>query len=342
MPRTRVERPSGLSARTKNTKDGGIVKPKQAGKRQAEEPAEGKTRKRAVFGDITNAVTEGQNSITKQVKKGISNIVNKSKSEKTGPTKKAKKSAPTKKPVARKSAPKKDSSVDSLPSSQVQILKNSALGTPEEEPTGVDESDYESAKENLKNTSASIKLAKVKPARYQPPARPIPPPGVEDFDKENWNDPNQCPEYAMDTFYYYQHREKEFAVHDYMGNQPEVNHPMRAILVDWLVEVQESFELNHEALYTAVKILDIYMSRAEVPKEELQLVGATACLIACKIDERLPPMLDDFVYVCDDAYNRNQIMEMERKVFDVVGFDVGAPLSYRFVRRYARVKGTTQ
>lgn len=32
-----------------------------------------------------------------------------------------------------------------------------------------------------------------------------------------------------------------------------------------------------------------------VTKEELQLVGATACLIACKIDERIPPNLDDFV-----------------------------------------------
>ena len=61
---------------------------------------------------------------------------------------------------------------------------------------------------------------------------------------------------------------------------------MVSALVDWLVEVQESFELNHETLYTAVKILDIYMSKMVVNKEDLQLVGATACLIACKIDER--------------------------------------------------------
>ena len=61
---------------------------------------------------------------------------------------------------------------------------------------------------------------------------------------------------------------------------------MNGPLVDWLVEVQESFELNHETLYTAVKILDCYMSQKTVNKEDLQLVGATACLIACKIDER--------------------------------------------------------
>jgi cyclin B len=112
---------------------------------------------------------------------------------------------------------------------------------------------------------------------------------------------------------------------------------MRAILVDWLVEVQESFELNHETLYTAVKLMDLYLSKVFVTKEDLQLVGATACLIACKIDERIPPNLDDFVYVCDDAYSRQEIMAKERDMIETVDYDVGYPLSYRFLRRFGRV-----
>jgi cyclin B len=58
---------------------------------------------------------------------------------------------------------------------------------------------------------------------------------------------------------------------------------MRGILIDWLVEVQESFELNHETLYTAVKIVDLYLSKKQIKKEDLQLLGATACLIASKV-----------------------------------------------------------
>ena len=80
------------------------------------------------------------------------------------------------------------------------------------------------------------------------------------------------------------------------------------------MQVQESFELNHETLYTAVKMVDTYLSRKNVRKEDLQLVGAVACLISCKIDERIPPLVDDFLYVCDDAYSRDQLMKMERKV----------------------------
>merc|ERR1711890_160850 len=93
-----------------------------------------------------------------------------------------------------------------------------------------------------------------------------------------------------------------------VGHEQDITEAMRAKLVDWLVEVQESFELNHETLYTAVKMTDLYLSRKQVRKEDLQLVGATACLIACKVDERIPPMVDDFLYVCDDAYTRDQIM----------------------------------
>lgn len=59
---------------------------------------------------------------------------------------------------------------------------------------------------------------------------------------------------------------------------------MRAVLVDWMVEVQESFELNHETLYLAVKIVDAYLSKVEIKKEKLQLVGAAALFLSCKYD----------------------------------------------------------
>ena len=59
---------------------------------------------------------------------------------------------------------------------------------------------------------------------------------------------------------------------------------MRAVLVDWLVEVQESFELNHETLYSAVRLVDLYLSRTTVNKENLQLVGTTAMLISSKFE----------------------------------------------------------
>ncbi len=166
-----------------------------------------------------------------------------------------------------------------------------------------------------------------------------------DFDATTRGDPHQGGLYVRDTFNYYRHRESVFRVPDYLsaGSQPNVSPQMRTILVDWMVEVQESFELNHETLYTGVKMVDLYLSRASrpVPKTQLQLIGATALLIACKIDERIPPLLDDFVYVCDDAYPKEEIVKKELEMIRVVDFDVGYPLSYRFLRRYGRVSLVT-
>jgi len=111
---------------------------------------------------------------------------------------------------------------------------------------------------------------------------------------------------------------------------------MRAILVDWMAEVQESFELNHETMYLAVKMVDLYLGKQLVKREKLQLVGATCLYIAAKYDERCPPAIDDFCYICDDAYGQKEILNMEAVVLRTMNFDIGMPLSYRFLRRYSR------
>lgn len=163
------------------------------------------------------------------------------------------------------------------------------------------------------------------------------PPGVNDFDKTYWRDVYQVSEYAQEIFEYLRDRESLYQLKDYMKKQPFLTAPMRALLVDWMVELQESFELNHETLYLAVKIVDAYLSLVVIGRETLQLVASAAFLIAAKYDERVPPTVDDFIYICDGAYVPQQLLEMERTVFRTIGFDLGFPLSYRFLRRYARV-----
>lgn len=110
------------------------------------------------------------------------------------------------------------------------------------------------------------------------------PTGVIDFDRENWNDPYQVSHYAMDIFQYLKDRESSFVIADYMERQVNLSKWMRSLLVDWMVEVQESFELNHETLYLAVKVVDLFLGKVTVSKERLQLLGAAALFIACKFD----------------------------------------------------------
>lgn len=60
----------------------------------------------------------------------------------------------------------------------------------------------------------------------------------------------------------------------------------RATIVNWLVELQETFELNHETLYLSVKLIDIYLDRTlvAITTDRLQLVACVAVFIASKYD----------------------------------------------------------
>ncbi|CAL8118766.1 unnamed protein product [Orchesella dallaii] len=163
------------------------------------------------------------------------------------------------------------------------------------------------------------------------------PDGVADFDEESGDDPFQVGLYATDIFAYYKRREVRFPIKKYLEKQVELNKNMRSILIDWMVEVQESFEMNHETLYLAVKLVDLFLGRTLVKRDKLQLVGTTALYIAAKYDERCPPVIDDFCYICDDAYSQKDVIQMEEKMLKSLKFDIGVPLSYRFLRRFARV-----
>ena len=43
----------------------------------------------------------------------------------------------------------------------------------------------------------------------------------------------------------------------------------------------------------------------------MQLVGVAAMFISCKYEEIYAPEVKDFVYVCDKAYTKEEILLME-------------------------------
>lgn len=151
-----------------------------------------------------------------------------------------------------------------------------------------------------------------------------------EVDEFNAND------YAENIFEYYRSRDIKFKVGDYIKDQPHINKQMRLLLVDWMVEVQQQLEFNHEILYLSVKLLDLYLNSKEIKKEKLQLLGGAAMLVACKFEERMAPPLDDFIYVSDNAYDRTDIVRMEIDILCTLNYDIGIPLSYTFLRRYAK------
>lgn len=55
------------------------------------------------------------------------------------------------------------------------------------------------------------------------------------------------------------------------------------------------------------------------------------------LQELSPPLVDDFLYLCDDAYTHDELLRMERDILKTLGYDINIPVAYRFIRRLARV-----
>merc|ERR1740139_2166704 len=72
---------------------------------------------------------------------------------------------------------------------------------------------------------------------------------------------------------------------DFLQMQPHVAGWMRGRLIDWLIDVHQKFGFQQVTLFLAVSIIDRHLSRSEMCTTRLQLLGATAILIAAKFEE---------------------------------------------------------
>merc|ERR1719414_2712017 len=128
--------------------------------------------------------------------------------------------------------------------------------------------------------------------------------------------------------------------YQYMIKQPDITYPMRAILVDWLVEVGEEYKLNQETIYLAVNYIDRFLSYMSVQRAKLQLVGTACMFIAAKYEEIYPPDVTEFVYITDDTYTKKQVLRMEHLVLGVLEFNVTVPTAYFFANHFSKMAGS--
>ena len=90
---------------------------------------------------------------------------------------------------------------------------------------------------------------------------------------------------------------------NYMEEQKDINEKMRIILIDWLIEVHLKFKLLPETLF----------------------------LTACKYEEIYPPEISSFVYITDNAYKKEDILNYELKILSTLDYDLTYPTPLRFL-----------
>ncbi|XP_025885990.1 cyclin-A2-4 isoform X1 [Solanum lycopersicum] len=188
-----------------------------------------------------------------------------------------------------------------------------------------------------------------------------------DSDKK---DPLQCSQYAHDIYNNLRVAELiRWPLSNFMETlQRDITESMRAILVDWIVEVSEEYNLVPDTLYLAVHFIDLFLSKNYVERKNLQLLGITCMLVASKYEEMCGPRVEEFCFITDNAYTKNEVeycsfkfsqqdleflhyvtnkggkdkhsscivLAMEILVLNFLGFRLSTPTAKTFLRRFIR------
>jgi hypothetical protein len=104
---------------------------------------------------------------------------------------------------------------------------------------------------------------------------------------------------------------------NYMDSQTEIEWPMRSTLIDWLLQVHMRYHMLPETLWITINLVDRFLSNRIVSLVKLQLVGITAMFVAAKYEEIMAPSVDEFVYMTENNYSREEILKGERIILAV-------------------------
>nr|GMC81070.1 G2/mitotic-specific cyclin C13-1-like [Ipomoea batatas] len=176
-------------------------------------------------------------------------------------------------------------------------------------------------------------------------------PGLKDGDGDESVDPgfyeeDFTPENSQRSAYaplIYQHlhsmeaEAKRRPLANYMEKvQNDLTPNMRFVLVDWLVEVAEEYRLVADTLYLAVSHIDRFLSFHTLNRKKLQLLGVSSMLVASKYEEIHPPHVEDFVYITDNTFTKEEVVLMEGELLKFLDFEIGNPTTKTFLRIFTK------
>ncbi|XP_019449290.1 PREDICTED: putative cyclin-B3-1 isoform X3 [Lupinus angustifolius] len=144
-------------------------------------------------------------------------------------------------------------------------------------------------------------------------------------------------EYIDEIYQYYWVTEAHNpALTSYTLIQTDITPHMRAILINWLIEVHFKFDLMPETLYLTVTLVDQYLSQVTINKSDMQLVGLTALLLASKYEDFWHPRVKDLISISAQSYTRDQMLGMEKLILRKLKFRLNTPTPYVFMVRFLK------
>ncbi|CAD8173932.1 unnamed protein product [Paramecium octaurelia] len=122
---------------------------------------------------------------------------------------------------------------------------------------------------------------------------------------------------------------------DYMVTiQTQISPKVRAILMDWMIDVCSVYQMKRDTYYLAVAYVDSYLSKKSIPKVDVQLLGTASMLIASKMEEVEAKHASEFEKAANHGYTIDQIYQMEIDVCTVLQWHLNLPTINLWIEFY--------
>jgi len=156
------------------------------------------------------------------------------------------------------------------------------------------------------------------------------PPQRRFFDRTESYDPT----YAIDIYKYRIKNEGNLVskgpIFGRAYKQPELRPWTRQVLVDWLIDVTETYKVHTNTLHLTVSLIDASLKVLEIPLKKFQLLGCSCLLIASKLDEVQAVSVENLVYIADFCFDSEDLISMESNVILALDFQLMLPTRYYF------------
>jgi len=143
-------------------------------------------------------------------------------------------------------------------------------------------------------------------------------------------------ELGDDVENYLRIREQEFDTRDCLQRH-EVTAPVRARMIDWVIEVLTNFYCDDQTFFIAISLMDRYLKHCPHPQKisSLHILGVTSMFIASKFEDINPLRMK----TVDEKISQkkipiDQIKQKELDILRVVKYQIHAPTILDFLKYF--------
>lgn len=156
-----------------------------------------------------------------------------------------------------------------------------------------------------------------------------------DIDIRNLDQPNKVPKYAQTIFTLAQEEIPTItsSMEQICAVQTELDPERRATAIRWFFQMQYGYGMSNDTLFQAVTYFNIVLSRKTLNCEDFQLYAVTCMWMAAKMEERIPPKVEDLQKICTQSYTSENFVACERDVLQILDYRLNYPTAKMFLRR---------